>query len=588
MAFVDGKWLERKERAEYLDTLKIRLRKLKALVDTGKATEYHVDLLEQDLAEYKRIERIHSCEVDVLRFFYEYFSECRNPGNPDNLVPSNTVDMTDAPPFHKELARILNIVSSRDRNKRVAWAASRGHAKSAYLSNMFPVHQICYSLRKLIIVISETGDGSKKFIRWVSNQLKYNQKLRADFGELLFEQKSRNEKASEEMFITTNGIMMASSSLGKQIRGYRNGAYRPDLIILDDLESRDSNNTPELRQKAKDWLNQDLMPAGDPDNTAVIFMGTIVHHDSLLNYVLNDETKNDFDKNRFSALLSPPERGDLWDAFENIYKTYKPSEAEVEDYRNGLITGGTLNQIAALRFFEANKAEMTKGVQVLWESRFPIQKLMLEKIAIGSKAFNTEFLNNPLDQESQVFKPEQFTYYPPDTQFTHREYIISIGIDFAMGKDNGDYSSIAVVARHKVTKKVYIVDSWTERVHPTPFIKKIVNVVMKYKPDVIAVEAQMAQEFFADTLKLELENNGYPTRQRLKYVKQRQRKQLRIEAMQPEIDSGDIVFNHRHVMLLGQLERYPNDHDDAPDAMEMAVSISKKGYANITSKPNGM
>lgn len=209
--------------------------------------------------------------------------------------------MDDAPDFHRKLSRILDSVSNRNKTARIAWAASRGHAKSAYLSNAFPVHEIAYRKRKMILIISETNNGSKKFIKWVANQLKHNQKLREDFGELLYERKVMNEKDSEDAFLTTSGAKMEATSLGMQIRGFRNGSYRPDLILLDDLESRDSNNTPELRQKAKDWLNADLMPAYDPTRTAIIFMGTIVHHDSLLNYVLNE--RRDFIKTGFRRLF---------------------------------------------------------------------------------------------------------------------------------------------------------------------------------------------------------------------------------------------------------------------------------------------
>ncbi|MEK3817512.1 phage terminase large subunit [Bacillus sp. FSL K6-1284] len=583
MAYVDGKWLDREERQERIDLLTERVRKLVALIKAGKATEYHIDTFRKDKAELTKLKRIHRSEDDMLYFFYEYFSEARNPGNPDNLVPTAEVDMNQAPDFHVKLSRILDSVSNKNRTARIAWAASRGHAKSAYLSNAFPVHEIVFRKRKMILIISETNAGSKKFIKWVANQLKYNLKLRDDFGVLLHEQKTRNEKDSEEAFLTTTGIKMEATSLGTQIRGFRNGSQRPDLIILDDLESRDSNNTAELRQKAKDWLNQDLMPAYDPTQTAVIFMGTLVHHDSLLNYVLNE--RRDFIKNKFPAIVSMPERMDLWAEFERIYREYDPTEEELAEMETADEEKPTPNARAALEYFEENREDMEKGVEVLWPSRFPITQLMLEKVNYGTKAFNTEFMNNPIDEESQLFKPETFCYYE-NIEFTPKKYDLYMGVDFAMGKERGDYSAVVTVAKHKSTGKIYVVDAWGDRVHPDVFLRVILNKVKIYQPSRIAAESQMAQEFFIDTLKRELQLEGYPAHSRVTKIQQRSRKELRIEALLQLIENGTLVFNRNHTLLLEQFERYGSRwHDDLPDALEMAVSISKRSKSVLLNKP---
>lgn len=584
MAYVNNRWLDRQEREALITLIKERARKLNELRKRGKATDYHVEQLRRDADELKRLNRIHRSEVDMLYFFYEYFSEARNPGNPDNLVPTSNVDMDDAPDFHVKLSKILDNVSNVNKTARICWAASRGHAKSAYLSNAFPVHEIVFRKRKMILVISETNAGSKKFIKWVASQLKYNQKLRADFGELLYERKNLNEKDSEEAFLTTTGIKMEATSLGTQIRGFRNGSQRPDLILLDDLESRDSNNTPELRQKAKDWLNQDLMPAYDPTRTAVIFMGTLVHVDSLLNYVLNE--RKDFIKNKFPAIINPPERPDLWAEFERIYKEYEPTPEEIAEIETAEEQMETPNARAALAFYYAHKDEMDAGVDVLWPSRFPIHQLIFEKINLGSKAFNTEFMNNPIDEESQIFKPHLFTYHNDDIPFKDGNYHIGMGIDFAMGKERGDFSAIVTVARHKATKKIYVIDAYGARIHPDEFMRVIVDKVMQFLPDKIAAESQMAQEFFVDKLKEALRVKGYPSHSRVKKIQQRNRKELRIEALLPDIENGTIVFSRRHALLLEQFERYGSKwHDDLPDALEMSISASKDGRKEVRDKP---
>ena len=105
--------------------------------------------------------------------------------------------------------------------------------------------------------------------------------------------------------------------MGKQLRGKRNGSYRPDLVICDDLESAKNTNTPELRDKNLHWFNSVVIPIGEPEKTAFIYMGTIVHGSGLLVSILN---RADFESRVYSAIVNPPDREDLWQEFETVYR----------------------------------------------------------------------------------------------------------------------------------------------------------------------------------------------------------------------------------------------------------------------------
>lgn len=125
-----------------------------------------------------------------------------------------------------------------------------------------------------------------------------------------------------------------------------------------------------------------------------------------------------------------------------------------------------------------------------------------------------------------------------------------------------------------------------ERVHPDVFMRVIVEKVTQFQPTKIAAEAQAAQEFFVHKLKEALRASGYPANTRVKEIHQRSRKELRIEALIPDIENGTIQFTRRHSLLLEQFELYGSGtHDDLPDALEMAVNASKTGRKRITDKP---
>ena len=581
MAWMDGRWISANERQELIEVYTEYL----DVIDS----KYGVDLPADLIAEYferatelERLKRIHRCDGNLLEFSIEYFSDARNPENDGNWDGFDVTRVEEAPTFHREITDIMNEVSVDKVNAKIAAAAPRSHAKSTYLSKAFPVHEIVYRKRKYTIIISETPAVSKANMEWIRNQLKYNRKLRADFGPLLSPKDQSNITDNSEAFIAWHPdgdsrkqiALVEAASTGQALRGRNWNGTRPDLIVCDDLEdARPGGNasTPEQRQKLRDWFSQTVMPLGDPKGkrTAFVYMGTTVHHSALLMNVLYN--RSDFTSKVYRAIIEHPQRQDLWEQCRLIY-VERENPNRLDD---------------AKAFYSENEAEMLRGSRVLWPEVQPLWKLMRWKWDNGSKAFNTEYMNNPIDEESMIFNPELFTYYEGVyTDFDHETYDISMGVDFAMGKERGDYSAITVVAKHKQNGSMYVIDSYGERVKPTEFIKVIVDKVLLYEPDVIAAEAQAAQEFFVDTLINELSAVGYPSFTRVKKVKQRTRKEMRIEAMLPEIENGTIRFNKKHSLLLEQFERYgQGSEDDLPDSMEMAVSASKTGQVTVRSLP---
>src|SRR5690606_33873360 len=121
----------------------------------------------------------------------------------------------------------------------------------------------------------------------------------------------------------------------------------------------------------------------------------------------------------------------------------------------------------ARAFYEANREAMDEGVEVLWPEVQPIYKLMTWKWDNGSKAFNTEYQNNPIDEESMIFNPDKFMYWTDDVKKSveyfleyEKRFEIGMGVDFAMGKERGDYSAITVVAKDRESGVYYVIYSY--------------------------------------------------------------------------------------------------------------------------------
>lgn len=583
----ENRFLNRKERQERIDLLEAYIQKIKKNLGVEDLSTIEDETLLLELyeiaKELKRLKRVHRAEVDLLYFSWEYFSETANPENQGNWDGFDLQVPEDAAKFHKEICEIMDEVSNKKKNSKVVVAAPRGHAKSTYLSKAFPLREIVFRKRTYIIMLSITPTVTEQNLDWLKLQLKHNKKLREDFGPILSPKKQENPRDNNESFITSIKLkrgrkilsLVEASSEGKPIRGRNWNSTRPDLIICDDLEDQHINaGSKEQREKLKEWYNKNVEFLGDPKGkrTAFVYMGTMVAPDCLLQDLI--ENRSDYEARIYRAIEQFPKRMDLWLECEEIY--HNPDKNKKERAQE------------AYEFYLERKELMDEGAEVLWEEVKPIWELFKTKWDMGSRSFSTEYMNNPIDKETQIFDPEEFSYYDPSSyNFLSENFDIYFGVDFAMGKrDRGDYSSLTILAKSRRTGTRYIVESIIEKMHPDEFLDLIVQKVLYYQPTRIAADSNASQEFLTFTLKQRLRNIGYPSLTRVKEIKDRTKKELRIEALAPDILNGHIQFNKRHYLLIEQFAEFPNgSHDDGPDSLSMAESIARKTRAEIIQKP---
>lgn len=528
----------------------------------------------QMMKELDKEYRVTRSEYDILYFTYEYFSDDRNPDNEDNLIPSG-VSIEDAPDFHHELTAKLQELALIKPTKKVGWSVPRGHAKSMYNSNVMPIHSVVYSLRNYIVIISETVTGSRAFVEYVANQLKYNEKLREDFGEFLSPSKMLNEQDNLDGFVTHNNIKVQAASLGKQLRGARHGSERPDLIILDDLESKYNTNTKELRDNNLHWYNSVVVPLGTPEKTGIIYMGTLVHGSGLLPNILS---RADYDSKIYSAIVNEPDRQDLWNRYEAIL-------LDVEDADR---------LIKADNFYYENKEAMDLGAATLWQSRFPFKELVKIKVEVGSRAFSSEYLNKPSDPDSQVFNVEHFLFYDDKDLFDKYGKELPLekfGFwDIAIGKNSrSDYNAIVTIGRDRRTGVMYVLDAWAEKVPLNKAADIAYDKIVNLNQKVFGVESVQAQfEMFRQLQQKCWSNGVYTTK--LKPITPKGRKEDRIELLEPLIESGMLRFKKSQRLMIEMLEQFPNhDHDDLPDALAAVVNLAgNKVRRTFQQKPKGL
>lgn len=485
-----------------------------------------------------------------------------------------------SPHFHEELDEIWSRgvmkgrnplkeakVISRLKGSRQVVAAPRGHAKSTNFTFKDSLHAILYAYKHYILILSDSSEQAEGFLDDIKTELEDNGNIIMDFGSL------KGEKAWRTgVILTKTDIKAEAIGSGKKVRGRRHRNWRPDLIVLDDIENDENVNTPEQRRKLKNWFDKAVSKAGDT-YTDIMYIGTILHYDSLLNNVLQNPR---YKTRKYRAVISDAANTKLWEEWEGIY-TNLFNENHEEDAR---------------AFYEANEEEMLLGAEVLWEEKLSYYDLMEIKVSEGTASFNSELQNDPIDPESATFNPEWFDYYEPELiDFSSPEFIFVAANDPSLGKNKkSDTSSIINLALSTKTGYMYVADASVERRKPDVIIDDVFEMNRRLKRDYkkgfykFGVEVVQFQYFFKEVMAAKSAEEGEYIP--IEEIQSTVNKVLRIESLQPVIKNKYLKFNREHKTLLKQLQEFPmGKNDDAPDGLQMAVQLAQSIKA-VASKAN--
>lgn len=444
---------------------------------------------------------------------------------------------------------------SRADGSRNAIAAPRGHAKSTNFTFKDTLHAVLYEYKHYPIIISDSSDQAEGFLDDIKTELEDNYNIIQDFGEL------RGDKVWRTgVILTKTGIKVEALGSGKKIRGRRHRSWRPDLLVLDDIENDENVMTPEQRRKLSSWFYKAVAKCGDT-YTDIMYIGTILHYDSLLSNVL----KNPGYKTRtYQAVISEAENQKLWEEWEALYTNLFDKEHEEN----------------ADAFYMAHEIEMLKGTEVLWQEKWSYKQLMQMRVSEGTASFNSEMQNNPIDPENADFNEEWFDWYEDgEVDFKASNFVIVGANDPSLGKNKkADTSSIISVALDLNTGYMYCVDASVEKRKPDVIITDVIETHRRFKRDYgkgfykFGVETVQFQYFFKEVMAAAaLEAGEYIP---IEEITSSVSKELRIRSLQPFIKNKWIKFNKKHKELLRQLTEFPmGKNDDAPDGLHMAVTL---------------
>ena len=210
------------------------------------------------------------------------------------------------------------------------------------------------------VYISESSTHAETQLGNIRHELETNALLRRGYGNLV-PTRSNSEKWTNDQLQLLNGAILVARGRGAQVRGINYRARRPNKILLDDVEDKESVSTPEQRKKTVDWFYGAVMPAGNEmsgaadsnerqENLQITVLGTMLGPETLLTVVSEDPT---FNTVRFGATLCIP-HDNLTD--EEMLWPYKMNARDYMKKRRQYAMVGQLSNFA-LEFDSSVRAD---------------------------------------------------------------------------------------------------------------------------------------------------------------------------------------------------------------------------------------
>ena len=438
----------------------------------------------------------------------------------DRAVPG---DILKSIGFSKESAAQAELPAAASRP--VAVAAPREHAKSTIVTLGYPLHQICFGLRRFIIIVSDTEYQAADFVRFIKLELEENERIRQDFGDL----RGHFGQWADDTFITKNGVKVLARGKGQKIRGLRNRQYRPDLVVMDDIENDQSVRNPRQVEKTLKWIVETVYPAID-QNGSLFVIGTLLARKSVL-----------------AQLLFNPD----YCAWKSVV------------YR-------------ALIYDERSPGHPRS----LWPARHSVKSLLAKKAVMGSLSFNKEYQNDPRDEEG-MFREEWLRYYHP-SEIRGRQLAVFSFIDPSVGSgESADYKAVITVGQD-TNGIIYVLDAYIRKASIDTLLRVVYNRYGEFHPQVIGIEDNVFQ-------KLLIREFDALAAQRRQYLPLRgvthsAAKESRIARLSALVERGVVRFRKGHSdqeLLIEQLIYFPSStvNDDGPDALEGAVDLANAAPA---------
>lgn len=437
-------------------------------------------------------------------------------------------------PLHKE---ILDVLDSP--HQKICFAAPRGLGKTS-LARALVEKSILFRDYEYVLYISNSETVATMQTENVKRELLTNREIRKLFGNVQINSDDAeiDEAFSKQSWVAFGNTLVMPRGAGQQIRGLIYKNYRPQLIIIDDLEKKEELENPENRRKLKEWFYADLLKCIDQYSKKwkIVYLDTLKHYDSLLQELL---TSSDWQSKRLDLC------DDDFNSKAPYLITTEELKEQVEIYRN-------------------------KG--------------MLDILYM-------EMRNLPISKEDATFRQEYFKYYEErDLDNAAIENVVIVDPAKTANMHSAD-SAIVGIGIDYSHNAIYIRDVVSGKFFPDDLYDEMFAMRRRLNAHVIGIEVTGLEEFIKQPITNEMLRRGPADAFEPVWLKARggapdgeKGKIKRIGSLSPYYRQGWVFHNKSNCAKLeAQLLSFPRSGlVDVADATAYVIELLELGGRYFT------
>jgi len=323
-------------------------------------------------------------------------------------------------PIHLELTTTLEKIIREGGNE--ADVLPRGSAKTTWME-IAVMWAVLAGLRKFVVLVAGTGELAASMLDRIKAEVEGNDLLLEDFPEvcapvrllegiairaksmtlkadptdipLLFEWKKGkvtfpNVPNSPALGATIKPIGIEGNLRGLMHKQKGGKTIRPDLVLIDDPQTRESASSPHQVRERINTINGDILGlAGPRRKISAMIAATIIQRGDVADQLTDRKLNPVWQGRRVPMVLSWPT------AHETLWLS------EYAELRKEAQRGGDAAAKVATDFYNSRREEMDAGGQVYWPERHNadevsgLQHAYNLLIDFGKHVFFSEYQNDP-------------------------------------------------------------------------------------------------------------------------------------------------------------------------------------------------
>lgn len=275
------------------------------------------------------------------------------------LKKSTTVDMDETPA--QKMARIKRLESNfeawgkyyfpvycsaetadfqKKASKRILdnpeWFESRVWSRELAKSTrtmMETLYQVLTGVKKTILLSSNSEDNARRLLEPYRANLDSNPRIINDYG------KQRSFKWRDGEFKTLKGAAFRAVGADQSPRGSQNDGFRPDKIIIDDIDTDQDCRNPEIIEKRTNWINGALIPTRSISSPLqVIVNGNMIAEYCCVTELMKKADHVDIVNIRTNGVSSWPQKNSE-EQIDRVLSKISYAKAQSEYFNNPVTEG---------------------------------------------------------------------------------------------------------------------------------------------------------------------------------------------------------------------------------------------------------